>query len=386
MAAMAAPAPLSRLNLSRSVDHSLDQLAALWFGNSTLEWLTALGVAALLCLLLLLAKRLLIHRLGPKEGQEAKAARDKTEIGELAYELARTLRTTSIWIFALYAGTLSLHLPHRLEWTLKALAILAALFQFGRWATVAVDFVIARYRMRRLDSDAASVTVISALGFVAKLIAWAILFLLALENVGVNVTALVAGLGVGGIAVALALQRILGDVLAALSIVVDKPFVIGDSIQVGEVSGSVKRVGLRTTRLKSVSGEEVVFANSDLLQSRIRNFKRMTERRTLLAFGVSLATPVEKLKAIPDRIREIVEAQGDTVRFDRAHLRAIGAYSFDFEAVYFVLSAEYQTFADLQQAVYLALLEAFANDGIEIASSVPLPRRDEPPAPPAESA
>lgn len=374
MAAMAAPAPLSRLNVSRSVDRSLDQLAALWFGNSTLEWLTALGMAALVCLVLLLLRRLL--RRVPKAG-EGEPARKRSEIGELAYELAHTLRTVSIWVFALYTASLALHLPRRLEGTLKLVAVFVALLQFGAWAAVTVDFVIARYRRRRLDSDAASVTVISALGFVAKLIAWAILFLLALENVGVNVTALVAGLGVGGIAVALALQRILGDVLAALSIVVDKPFVIGDAIQVGDVAGTVKRVGLRTTRLKSVSGEELVFANSDLLQSRIRNFKRMTERRTLIAFGVSLATPVEKLKAIPERIREIVEAQGDTVRFDRAHLRAIGPYSFDFEAVYFVLSPEYQLFADFQQAVYLALLEALENEGVEIATSVPLPEREE---------
>jgi small-conductance mechanosensitive channel len=199
-----------------------------------------------------------------------------------------------------------------------------------------------------------------------RLATWVVVLLLGLDNLGIDVTALVAGLGVTGIAVALAVQNILGDLFASLSIVLDKPFVIGDFLAVGDMMGSVEYVGLKTTRLRSLSGEQLVFSNSDLLGSRIRNFGRMAERRALFTIGVTYQTPREKLERIPQMIREAVEAQPQT-RFDRSHFARYGDSAITFETVYYVTVPEYPVYMDIQQAINLRIHEAFEREGIEFA-------------------
>jgi small-conductance mechanosensitive channel len=189
---------------------------------------------------------------------------------------------------------------------------------------------------------------------------------LALDNLGVNVTALVAGLGVGGVAVALAVQNILGDLFASLSIVLDKPFVLGDFIIVGELLGAVENIGIKTTRVRSLSGEQLIFSNNDLLNSRIRNFGRMAERRVVFQLGVVYGTPKAKLEQIPAIIRSAIEAQQQT-RFDRSHFAGYGDFSLDFENVYYVLDRDYNVYMDIQQAINLEIYGRFAEDGIEFA-------------------
>lgn len=179
-------------------------------------------------------------------------------------------------------------------------------------------------------------------------------------------TALVAGLGVGGIAVALAAQNILGDLFASLTIVFDKPFLIGDFIIVGEHLGTVEHIGLKTTRLRSLTGEQLVFSNTDLLNSRIRNFKRMQERRIVFTIGVSYGTPYHAIAAIPGIIRNIVEDTAQ-VRFDRAHFKEYGTYSLNFEVVYWVLSPEFALYMDIQQQINLEIFRRFEEEGIQFA-------------------
>jgi small-conductance mechanosensitive channel len=190
--------------------------------------------------------------------------------------------------------------------------------------------------------------------------------LLILDNLGIDITALVAGLGVGGIAVALAVQNILGDLFASLSIVLDKPFAVGDFIIIDDYLGSVEHVGLKTTRLRSLSGEQLVMSNADLLSSRIRNYGRMYERRIVFSLGVTYQTPRDKLKKIPGIIRDAVEAQ-DQTRFDRSHFKGYGSFSLDFETVYHVLQPDYNLYMDIQQAVNFAIHERFEAEGIEFA-------------------
>ncbi len=168
-----------------------------------------------------------------------------------------------------------------------------------------------------------------------KVVLWALVLLLALDNLGVDVTALVAGLGIGGIAVALALQNVLGDLFASLSIALDKPFVIGDFIVVDTLSGNIEHVGLKTTRIRSLSGEQIVISNTDLLHTRIRNFKRMQERRILFSIGVEYQTPAEKLEKIPGWLQDIVSSV-PLARFDRAHFKSFGDFALLFEIVYYV--------------------------------------------------
>jgi len=195
---------------------------------------------------------------------------------------------------------------------------------------------------------------------------WFVVILIALDNLGVNIKTLIAGLGIGGIAVALALQNILGDLFASLSIILDKPFVIGDFIIINEYLGTVEHIGLKTTRIRSLSGEQLIFSNSDLLKSRIRNFKRMYERRVVFTIGVLYQTPYEKLCRIPKMIREIVEGN-DQVRFDRAHFKEYGDFSLKFEIVYWIQNPDYNLYMDIQQTINLEIYKKFEASRIKFA-------------------
>ena len=229
-----------------------------------------------------------------------------------------------------------------------------------------INYLI-RSQQRSLKENAARVTTLRAAGFIAKLVLATIAAILILDNIpGVEITALVASLGITGIAVALAVQNILSDLFASLSIVLDKPFVIGDFIIVDNYMGSVEHIGLKTTRVRSLSGEQLVFSNNDLLKSRVRNYKRMAERRVVFSIGVTYQTPLEKLKQIPATIREIIESQ-ETVRFDRAHFQGYGDFALLFEVVYYVLDPDYNRYMDIQQAINLAIFLLFEEQGIKFA-------------------
>lgn len=217
-----------------------------------------------------------------------------------------------------------------------------------------------------MDQDTSSATTITFLGLCARLILWLIVLLLILDNLGVNITGLVAGLGIGGIAVALAVQNILGDLLASLSIVLDKPFVIGDFVVVDSLSGTIEHVGLKTTRIRSLSGEQLIFSNNDLLKSRIRNYKRMQERRIVFSFGVVYQTPLEKLKIIKKIVTDIITAQ-ENARLDRVHFKEYGDSSLNFEIVYFIAKPDFGLYMDVQEAINLEIFRRFQEESIEFA-------------------
>jgi small-conductance mechanosensitive channel len=193
-----------------------------------------------------------------------------------------------------------------------------------------------------------------------------VVVLIGLSNLGVDITALIAGLGVGGIAVALAAQNVLGDLLASLSIVLDKPFVIGDFIVAGDYKGTVENIGIKTTRLRSLSGEEIVLSNKDLLESRIQNFKRMWRRRVVLKVGVIYSTTAEVLEKIPVWMKAIVTSEAK-LDFDRCHFSGFGASSLDFEMVFFVNDSDYNLYMDIQQRVMLSIFKKFNEEKVEFA-------------------
>lgn len=282
---------------------------------------------------------------------------------------ADLLGRTKLWFLlalALYLGAFAVQLAAKAEQVLQSVVIVVLLVQMAYWGIAMVNFAINRYAKRRMETDAASVTMISAVGFLGKVAIWSVVALLALDNMGVDITAMVAGLGVGGIAVALAAQNILGDLFASLSIVLDRPFVLGDFIIVDDKLGAVEHVGLKTTRLRSLTGEQLVFSNNDLLQSRIHNYKRMVERRIPFSIGVTYQTPHETLKEVPAILREAVEAQ-ENVRFDRAHFKQYGDFAIVFEVVYYVLGSDYALYMDIQQAINLHIHRRFEEEGIEFA-------------------
>src|SRR6185436_1016369 len=326
------------------------------------DWAAAAAAVLGAYLVLLLIQRLIVRRLG------VVAARTETVVDDFFVEIVRRARRLLLLIVVAWVGSLFLSFSGRIEGVLRTMAVLAFLLQLALWLLVGINFWVEHARRKRLASDAASITLIGAAGLAGKLVVWSVLLLVALDNVGVDVTTLVAGLGVGGIAVGLALQNILGDLFASVSIVLDKPFVIGETIQVGDLVGKVESIGLKTTHLRSLSGEQLIFPNGDLLQSRIRNLARMGERRAVLSFGVSYETPVEKVEAIPGMIRAVIEPL-DQIRFDRAHFVRLGASALEFEAVWFVLSADYVLHLSLQQEVFLTLMRRLEEEGIELATA-----------------
>ena len=329
--------------------------------NNTIQtWLSFLLTTSAALAIAYLFKRLAIARISKL------AARTSFQWDDaLAEGLTRT-HAMFLMIVALFIGTLVLALPGSIRTGMFTVIAVAFVLQGGLWLNAMIVFWLRRYVEQRRKTDPASATTVNAAGFVARLVLWSVVLLLVLDNFGIDVTALVAGLGVGGIAVALATQNILGDLFASLSIVLDKPFVIGDFLIIGDFMGSVEHVGLKTTRLRSLSGEQLVFSNTDLLGSRIRNYGRMYERRVVFKLGVTYQTPREKLSQIPIIIREAI-AEQDNTRFDRLHFQDYGDFSLNFESVYYISSPDYNLYMDIQQAVNLRIHERFEHDGIEFA-------------------
>jgi small-conductance mechanosensitive channel len=331
------------------------------YGNSVRAWLVAALAFAIAFALLFVAHRLLTRRFA------GVARRTTTAFDDLALELARRTRLYFLVAIAVVIAVRFVELPARMGVLLDKGVALVVLLQAARWATGAIAFYVARHvEKRRGTSEAANVWAARMLGFAANVAVWAIILVAVLDNLGFDVTTLVTGLGIGGIAIALAVQNVLGDIFAALAIVLDKPFVVGDFIVVDGFSGTVEQIGLKTTRLRSLSGEQIVFANSELLKGRIRNYQRLYERRNLFAIDVTYDTPTDVVARIPGMMREIVEAQRP-VRFDRSHFSAYTDSALRFETVYFVLDPDYAKHMDVQQAIFLAVLERFRREGIEFA-------------------
>ena len=323
-------------------------------------WLVAIGITIGICAICVIARWIAVRQL------ERTADRTFTAIDDAALAAVRSVHPLLILLIAIYIGSRHLALPDQLDTVLRGVAVIAAFAQVGLLAAALLHFWIQRSQARALRENPGAATGLYALGFVARMVLWAIVLLLALDNLGVNVTALIAGLGIGGIAIALAVQNILGDLLASLSIVIDKPFVIGDFIVVDDYSGTVEHVGVKTTRIRSLSGEELIFANGDLLKARLHNYKRMSERRIQFDFGVHYRTPVERVERIGASVRSIIERQPMT-RFDRAHFKGFGESRLDFEVVYWMRDPDYNRYMDTQQAINVAMMRAFEREGIEFA-------------------
>ena len=329
--------------------------------NTLQDGLYALLAAGVFMLVLQLARSLLLHRLV----RIAKST--DTGLGNFFIELLSATRFLLVAGVGLYVATLFLDLPKALEKWVDHAFIALIILQIGFWANRSLIFWLShRFSQGDKVDEGSRAMTLSLLTLLGRVVLWTLVALLVLNNMGLDVTALVASLGIGGIAVALAAQNILGDLFASLSISIDKPFVIGDFIIVGDVMGSVEHVGLKSTRIRSLGGEQIILSNNDLLKSRIRNYKRMHERRVVFAIGVTYDTSATLLEQIPVLIRQAIEEQPET-RFDRAHFKSFGPSSLDFEAVYFVLSPEFNRSMNVQQAINLQLVRSFAEHRIDFA-------------------
>lgn len=328
-------------------------------GNTPTELLVAAAVTAAILTFVWAIRAFLRRKL-------RNAHLTPTDVDDFVLDAANRTKLLLLILPGIHFGARLLTMPPRAELILTRAAEVSFIAQAALWFAGLIDFWLRRYSRTRIDSDPSAVTTIQVFRTAMITSIWLVAIVVAIDNLGFNVTTLVAGLGIGGIAVALATQNILADLFASLSIVIDKPFVVGDSIGVDTLSGTVEQIGLKTTRIRSSEGEELIISNGDLLKSRIRNYRRMTSRRALLRFGVMQQTPPELLERVPQLIRKAIEAQ-QHVRFDRAHLVSIGdGAAIRFEAAYYVTSPEYALFLDVQQAVNLAVLRALAEARVEL--------------------
>lgn len=333
-----------------------------FYNNGLLHWIAAFALVTLIIGALNITKHIVSDRL------RELAKKTDTDIDDFLTSLIQETRLFLMFAVGVSIASSVLVLPAPIVNMIRLLPILALLFQIGIWGQLTILFLINRYiKSRKIEEEQLAVkTMMPPIRFVALAFLWAILVIVALDNMGMNITALVTGLGVGGVAVALAVQNILGDLFAALSIVIDKPFVLGDFIIVDDMMGTVEHIGLKTTRLRSLGGEQLVFSNSDLLKSRVRNYKRMFERRVVFQFGITYQAELSQLRQIPGMLKEIIEAQ-EATRFDRAHFAKYGESSLDFEVVYYVTAPDYNLYMDIQQQINFEMFEQFSEIGVRFA-------------------
>lgn len=334
-------------------------LATEFEGNSLLTWLIAAGVFVLALGVLALIRRLLMKRAGRM------ASRTSNGFDDLILNVLGRTHTLFLTAVALAAASLALTLSEEVRGYITMAIGAAFMIQLLVWGNEGIGF----WLRRQSQQNAGSLGTLTAVAFMARLLLWLLVIVLLLDNFGIHVTTLIGALGVAGIAGALAAQTVLGDLFAAISIYLDKPFEVGDFIIFDEFLGTVSSVGLRSTRVASLSGEEIIVSNSDLLKSRIRNYRRMQQRRIVFQLGAAYGTPREKVELIPQIIRAAVEEQ-KPVRFDRSHLKGYGESSIDFETVYYVLDPNYNSYMDIQQAINFVIMRRFEEEGIRFAHPV----------------
>jgi small-conductance mechanosensitive channel len=330
------------------------------FGNTIRYWLVAILIVILIHLILRLITLIiasLLRRTGKKR---------VTDLSDFASKFLHNTKRSLLALFSIYIGSLTVHLGAGLSLFLRLLATFAVLIQVGFWLEALIDFWVDR--QERIGREAGRVTTLHIVGIVLKIAVWILVILVAFDNIpGVQITTLIASLGIGGIAVGLAVQSILRDIFASISIALDRPFVIGDAIAVGDLGGTIEHIGLKSVRIRSFNGEQIVISTSDLLASRIHNYQDLEHRLVVLTTGVSYETPSEKVQLIPKMLEEIISSQ-EKLKFARSHLKALSTYSLDFETVYTVEDSNFNVYMDKQQAVNLAIFNRFQKEGIEFAS------------------
>jgi len=345
------------------VKGGVDSSQVFW-GNSLLEYGVALMFFVGLTVVFKIGQVLILARLARL------AKKTKTDVDDTLIRIVESVQPQFYGFLAFFLSLQILSLHMWFDRTLTAALLIFAVYQVVKAVGILIDYIgekkLKREQEQGGDVDPGSKAAIQLIQSIAKAILWILGLLLILSNLGVEVTSLIAGLGIGGIAIAFALQSILGDLFSSFTIYFDKPFKVGDYIVVGDVSGTVEHVGIKSTRIRALQGEEIILSNTDLTSARIHNYKRMEKRRVAFTFGVVYETPIEKLKKIPTIVRNVFDSV-DNVDLDRVHFKKLGDFSLDFEVVFLVLSSEYAEYADIQQNVNFALMEAFAKENIVFA-------------------
>lgn len=337
------------------------------------QWLSAVLLTIFYFFLILSIWKFIIFKL------KVISAKTANNVDDIIVEVLQSTEYLTFIMLATLLGMRMLDLPEKWVNRLDHITFIVLGIQAAIWISKAIT-VWTNKKLTSRAGDLPNPVITAMLAWVFKTVVWTILLLTILANVGVNITAFVTSLGIGGVAVALAVQNILSDLFASLSIGLDKPFVIGDFIIFGDVMGTVERVGLKTTHIRSLNGEQIVCSNTELLKNTIHNYKRMSQRRVVFSFGVSYATPPDSLEKIPPMIKRTIEKIEKT-RFDRAHFKSFSSVTLDFEAVYFIVTDDFNLYMDIQQSINLTVMRElkalnvdFALPGISLVGLHPIPK------------
>ncbi len=330
-----------------------------YLGNRVADYLIFIGLFLAGFGMIKIFKHFILRRL--KKWAEKTA----TTIDDLLLSIIQRLILPLAYfgVFYLSVNILSLHPLLKKIIDIAGMAILMVFA--ARLAISLMGYGFNIYFTKR-GKDVASDRSINGILVVLRLVVWALAIIMFLDNMGFKISAIIAGLGIGGIAIALAAQAVLGDLFSYFSILFDRPFEVGDFIILDQYLGTIEHIGIKTTRIRSLGGEQVILSNTDLTSSRVRNYKRMGKRRVVFKFGVTYQTSLEQLKVIPGIIEKIIKAVKDTT-FDRGHFFSYGDFSLVFEVVYYVMSRDYNKYMDIQQEINFAIKKEFEARGIEFA-------------------
>lgn len=329
-----------------------------FYSNSLKSYLIFALVSFALILLIIAFKKLIIARLSKL------VKRTSTRIDDTIIKAFYTIKPYSYAYVSLFIGSRYLAIDPAIDKVLTGVLAIVLVYQGIRMINVFVNYFVQKSIEGKADDPGAKAAIV-ATKMLVQILIWSIGFILILDNLGVDVTSLVAGLGISGIAVALAVQNILSDLFSSFAIYFDKPFVVGDLIRYGEIIGYVEKIGLKTTRIRSLHGEQVVVSNQELTNAVVKNLRAMQKRRVITTIGVSYETSIAKLKKIPKLIESIFDGM-ENVTFGRVHLMNLNESSIDYELVYHVGSRDFGMYADVNQKVLFAVLEALEKEGIEI--------------------
>lgn len=293
------------------------------------------------------------------------AERTKSNIDDFLIAIIEKTVIPLLYFGAFYLATRGLYLHSTVSRVIDVLGLILLTFMAVRFIAATLEFLLKDYWLKRSPDETKERNLRAILPAI-KVVIFGLGIVFLLDNLGFKISTVIAGLGIGGVAVALASQAVLGDMFNYFTILFDRPFEVGDFIVVDNYLGTVEYIGIKTTRIRSLSGEQLIFSNTDLTNSRLRNYKRMAKRRVVFKIGVVYETKCEQLREIPTIIKNIIEGIEDA-EFDRAHFFSFGDFSLIYEVVYYVLSPEYTKYMDVQQAINLAIKEEFEKRGIEFA-------------------
>ena len=336
-----------------------ETLQQVYFNNTVQDYLISLGIIVFGMLILRIFRNLLLQRL------KKWSAKTETKVDDFVIEGIEKFGLPVLNLVLMYYSIQYLELSPKIQKLVNTAIAVVVTYFIARIVLRIINASLEGY-VRRQENGEEKIKQLKGIAIVINIVGWMLAAVFLFDNLGYNVTAIVTGLGIGGIAIALAAQTILGDLFNYFVIFFDRPFEVGDFIVVDDKKGTVDYIGLKTTRVNSLTGEQMVFSNSDLTNSRIHNFKRLQRRRVVFSVGVTYQTTPGQLKKIPTIIRGIIEQQS-LATFDRSHFSGYGDFSLNFETVYFAEIAEYNQHMDIQQQIFLQIFEAFAAEGIEFA-------------------